>query len=163
MSKSFQKRQAILEAVTAYELTTSADRGAYRWPRKMAELLEAQGWATSHPGSDKWVAIKGPVVAKWIGRSGWSDNAIEDEIRIFRALKRLGLGKHVPRVYAFRNRELIVEQRCPSDAVCYDDVEAFNHSLMSNHNIEIIDLHYRNARRINGVLKVIDGRISELH
>lgn len=163
MSKSNRKHRLIAEAVYAYKW---ARKGEGDWRDILADSLRGMGWYVSHPGSDKWVAIKGPVVAKWIGNCEWSRNAIKDMMAIRRALNKAGLRRCLPRLYVAIGDVFLVEQRCEVNrgfdktTVTYDDYKVVAAQLGP---ITIVDLCEKNMGLVNNRPKVIDGRLGREH
>ena len=98
MSVSSVKQRLIKEVVSAYYEAQKEDRKSRssRWNLILGSKLRALGWRVDHPGSDKYVAIKGSLVCKWVGHRGWSQNAIKDMAGIRRRLGHAGLGKYLP-------------------------------------------------------------------
>lgn len=159
MSKSGRKRRLIQEAIREFKQVRHSEKS---WEHILADRLRHYGWDVSHPGADKFIAIKGPLVCKWIGERGWSDNAIKDMMGIRRALKKAGLKRFLPRMYVCLGDEFMIEQLCKvnkdfsrTTVTCEDYAEV----VSTLGDICITDLCEKNMGKVNNRQKVIDGRI----
>lgn len=129
------------------------------WRDFYRKELEKEGWYVSHPGSDKRIARKGMVIVKWCGNCGWSDNAIRDELEIHKVLTEMGFVENLPKIYASRHKELIIEQyvngECSSESM--DELRTDLH----RRGIYITDFREANVKAFMGIPKIIDGRLGE--
>lgn len=158
MSKSRHKRRLIVEAVSAFNLAMVKDK--LDWSFELADIMNQCGWKVSHPGQDKYIAIKGPLVCKWIGRARYrSGEAIRDTVVMHRIFSSAGLDKFLPRLYVKIGKLFIIEQRCETDM--YDKHFYYSqlHSITRSKRVIVEDMHSENIGKIRNVPKVIDGHI----
>lgn len=157
MSKSYQKKMLIKEAVKAYKQVCH-DHG---WNLNLGRKLKSLGWRVSHPGVDKFIAIKGPLVCKWLGKNGYSSNSIRDLIEIHSTLKSNKLSKYLPRIYVHFDNRFIIEQRCNMYRSYPDYSSAFYKisEQTETRDIYIMDLHQKNLAFVNNIPKIIDGNL----
>lgn len=158
MSLSYRKRQLMRQAVNCYHEARKQSRDD--WSKKMQGLMTKAGWDVHHPGSDKFSAIRGPLVVKWSGECVWSDTPIQWEMKVYRVLRKIGLGKHTPNVYLYK-KDFIVEQNLGEDLVDYMDVDYACREfrfLVYKLGYDLIDCRPGNVRLIGKTLKIFDGR-----
>lgn len=157
------RNKLVRQALRAYHKSKElAETSGIRWNTILGNTLKAKGWEVFHRGSDKWVALRGIVAVKWIGYSYYSRSPILDEIVLYNRLINLNLRHHTPEVYARKNNEIIIEQRIdtrPDE----EEVYFFKNFLRNDMNIDIQDCRQANTAVLNGVIKVIDGRLGSRH
>jgi len=124
--------------------------------KSLPKDFENKGWKVEHPGADKWVAIKGDVVAKWLGRCSWSENAIKDELEIHRVLIEKGFEMYRPKLYANFDEQFLVEQRADNPGF-KSEVYDIKKELYAA-GIEVIDI-CGNVGELNGTIKIFDGKL----
>jgi hypothetical protein len=157
MSKSRQKRRLIAEAVSAFKLAINSDQCA--WNLVLKTLMQQRGWKVSHPGKDKYIAIKGPLVCKWIGMSKYRYESIKDILTIHRVFSSAKLNKFLPRLYVNIGNLFVIEQRCETDIYDKDFYRSQLLSVIRSKCICVEDVHQGNVGKIHNVPKVIDGHI----
>ena len=164
MSSSYRKHKLISEAVSHYR-KVKASKSSW-WPGKLSEVFCAANWKVDHPGAEKFVAFKGPLVVKWNGRCSWDmqDAPIRGEMHLYRTLKKLGYKKNVPKVYLYLG-DFIIEQRLDRGYIKYRDIDNF--VLKINENLfpfgsEVLDICCNNTTLHRGKLKVYDGKVVKL-
>lgn len=142
----------IRQVVSAYR---SSKKFGSCWNWRMGDMLRSNGWEVEHPGSDKYVAFKGLVVAKWMGNMRWSSNPIKDELAVYEGLRKIGLTQHIPEVYLHLNKELIVQERINTQPSHFE-ADNFRDKLLDM-GYDIIDFCRANSAIQNGIVKPIDG------
>jgi len=132
-------------------------QGRKQWACRLCEAFESNRWNVDHPGSDKWIAIKERVIAKWIGHCEWSDNAIRDELELHRRLKKEGFARYLPKMYARRSNVFVVEQLVNGELSGESLYETSRE--LSKAKIWIADFCTSNVKAFMGIPKIIDGRL----
>lgn len=158
MSLSYRKRQLLKEAVTQYK---QAKEYTGHWETNLYTRLKRLGWNSSHPGAEKYVAIKGPLVVKWEGNCGWYPDSrpIKNEMRMYRLLRRAGFGANTPKVYLYLG-DFIVEQNVGHDYYsCCGKIRDLWKKIRDQANLDILDLGGTNVVWFQGKIKIIDGRV----
>lgn len=160
MSLSYRKRQLLKEAVTQYK-QAKEDTGS--WKTNLQARLKRLGWDSSHPGAEKYVAIKGPLVVKWDGACGWYEaRPIKNEMRMYRLLRRAGFGANTPKVYLYLG-DFIVEQNVSGDYYsCRGKISGLRAKLRDQARLDIYDLGGTNVVWFQGKVKIIDGRAEKV-
>lgn len=156
MSISYRKKQLIKEAVSHYQSARSQKGGD--WRKELRRLMRSSGWKVSHPGWDKFVAIKGPLVAKWNGNCKWVRRPIETEWVLLDTLVKSGLKKNTPRTYV-KLPDFMIQQNVGNVRPKVRDRRDIERAVWKACGQELVDCHDDNARIFVGKVKVIDGCI----
>ena len=155
-----RKTRIIHEALETYERVmghTTLLKDAHALYKELWREFDRNGWII-RSGAEKFVAIKGSVVAKWGRKNNYSLDPIGETLRFYDELDHKGLRKLRPRVYATREN-LIVEQRCrtvkyqdmtPVHQRAWDDVAAAVRRFAN-------DIHEGNIGWVGDQAKVFDA------
>ena len=133
----------------------------WQWSQKLSSLFDMALWDVNHPCADKYVAKKGRVVVKWIGKCGWSPNAIHDELDFHKQLTERGLKRFLPKLYAHFNDEFLIEQMCHKRSwdLWGQDMDILRCEI-ANAGLRMYDLGSRNVMHFMGKPKLIDGSLT---
>lgn len=159
MSLSYCKRQLLKEAAQNYHRAKT--KSPENWSAKLQGLMVKSEWKVKHPGSDKFTAIKGPIIVKWKGNLQWSASPIKDEMHLYAVLRRLGFAKHTPRVY-LHLPGFVIQQYFKNDSYGYGIVALHVYNLreqIEKYGYYFTDVFGSNVKLVDNTLKVIDGRI----
>jgi hypothetical protein len=140
------------------------------WCDKFANTMKRRkGWVVKHPGAEKYVATNDSLdfVVKWEGRCGYSQYPILEELKIYEKLRELGLKRHIPKVYAHEDNNIIIEQKVIRFNHSDEHNEIYNkqwpriRGILNRYNLCIWDDHMGNVGIVKKSLKIIDGRLGK--
>lgn len=157
MSKGSIKKQLIREAITIYRtLAAEYSDDLPHLYNHLGNVFRKYGWKTSG-GAEKFVAIKGSVVAKWRqAHNTYSEHPVRDVYRIYREMNRRDMHSLHPRIY-LRESNFYIEQRCSTPKHWKPSMLDKHVAVRTAMDSFAIDIHDGNVGFINNKIKVFDG------
>jgi hypothetical protein len=143
MSKGTIKKQLIREAIAIYrKIVHTHDYNMVYNYSHLCRLFRIRGWKI-FAGAEKFVATKGPIVAKWRRPYDvYSKHPVKDIYKIYREMDKRNMHSLHPRIY-FHRPNFYVEQRCQTPRNWDSDMLNKYNTACSAVNDFAMDIHDR--------------------